>query len=77
MKAYNVLTSEAEKKRHKILTVEKSVHMSFQVGTCRLGAGPYGHGLAIKVVGRGAGLENVWPHILEKTDNIRYDILLH
>lgn len=51
--------------------------MSFQVGTCRLGAGPYGHGLAIKVVGRGAGLENVWPHILEETDNIRYDILFH
>lgn len=71
------LHQKQRRKGKKILTVKKSVHMSFQVGTCRLGAGPYGHGLAIKVVGRGAGLENVWPHILEETDNIRYDILFH
>lgn len=49
------------------LTVQKRVHVSFQVGTCWLGAGPNGHRLAVKVVGRRTGLENVGPHILTQS----------
>lgn len=49
------------------LTVCKLVHESLQVGACRLRARSDGHGFAVKVVGRRAGLEDMRSHVLGNT----------
>jgi len=43
------------------LTVGELVQVFLKVGASRLGAGAYGHGLAVKVVGRRTRLVDVWP----------------
>lgn len=46
------------------LTVLEGVHQPLQVGARWLGARADGHGLAVKVVGWWAGLEDVGSHVL-------------
>lgn len=64
---------EVDEWKELALTVGELVHASLQVGACGLGARSDGHRFAVKVVGWGAGLEDVRSHVLaDKLKKYKY-----